>query len=549
MAFTNSGFPEIRAIFLAQFHPDQGPIVRMSVPEDAVDVGENAYTDTGATNRSSELRDTGAMGRVMSPSSNFAHEPEVVELIKRTSARGGPNLVDSSKIDFNSIQTLIIPKLTLFERLITVNTGRFKVMCYPVAIEGNYARNVFIFNMCFAFDISADTKCYGPVVKRVGSLLKELEVTGRLLSDVAGTRALLMMMRQLVNKLNDHGEYQIELDLKGLSQPMASTGISIKLFPYYENPATIEAFHVPVKLVDFDVARRKSAQTVYQQHASNDIMWDLVLDKVAEGIDNVNHVRRIARQAQIPEPTVVLALQHLDYYGCIALVDIFQFSNVYEAQARVKDVMRNGWLQRECHAYVTRDGQAGTVTLERLIQLYATVRQRRTVAEWVVDNCIDVERFDVRRFIVFGVLHGMLRRVHCFPVLCTSVESSHNGSSRTGSNSGSGSGDEEPLKLEPRVVAMLDGTHHLDEICSMSEFPHSTVVTVPFGEPRLARIACESLQVDRELSEDKVVRTIRVDDANLVVSFTAQSLRVLRVSINGFMDSLILVTRTLEAFA
>ncbi|KAJ2195714.1 hypothetical protein IW143_002480 [Coemansia sp. RSA 520] len=83
----------------------------------------------------------------------------------------------------------------------------------------------------------------------------------------------------------------------------------------------------------------------------------------------------------------------------------------------------------------------------------------------------------------------------------------------------------------------------------MSEFPHSTVVTVPFGEPRLARIASESLQVDRELSGDKVVRTISVEDANLVVSFTANSLRVLRVSINGFMDSLILVTRTLEAFA
>ncbi|KAJ2355201.1 Nitrogen permease regulator 2 [Coemansia sp. RSA 2618] len=477
MSFMHSGFPEIRAIFLAQFHPDFGPIVRLSVPEDAVDAGKKAYNDACAA-AGDELHSCGPMlatGSSVSTSSFHSERAESVEVVKLINRpTHSQPAVDGSKIDFNSIQTLIIPKLTLFERLITVNTGRFKVMCYPIAVEGNYARNVFIFNMCFAFDIDADTKCYGPVVKRVGCLLKELETTGKLLSDPEGNRPLLMMMRQLVNKLNDHGEYQIELDLKGLSQPMASTGISIKLFPYYENPKTIELFHVPVKLIDFDIAKRKSAQTVYQEHASNDIMWDMVLDRVTECIDNVNHVRQIARLTQILEPTVILALQHLDYYGCIALVDIFQFSNVYEAQHQVKSIFRNGWLQRECHSYVTRDGQAGSVPIEKLIQLYTTVRERKTVAEWVIENDIDVERFDVRRFIVFGVLHQILRRVHCYPVLCKPAaedmqqqqqHSQQQPSACSDGSSGSNEPQEEAAKLDPHVITMLDGTHHLDEIC------------------------------------------------------------------------------------
>ncbi|KAJ2764232.1 Nitrogen permease regulator 2, partial [Coemansia nantahalensis] len=166
MAFVSSGFPEIRAIFLAQFHPDQGPIVRLSVPEDAVDSRKRAYG--------------GAPGDSGTPAVGEGDGPQnLVRLVSRPAS--GKPAVDSNKIDFNSIETTVIPKLTLFERLITVNTGRFKVMCYPIAVEGNYARNELIFNMCFAFDIDADTVCYGPVVKRVGCLLKDLETTGRLL--------------------------------------------------------------------------------------------------------------------------------------------------------------------------------------------------------------------------------------------------------------------------------------------------------------------------------------------------------------------------------
>ncbi|ORX74841.1 transcription factor Pcc1, partial [Linderina pennispora] len=66
---------------------------------------------------------------------------------------------------------------------------------------------------------------------------------------------------------------------------------------------------------------------------------------------------------------------------------------------------------------------------------------------------------------------------------------------------------------------------------------------------RLADIAKNSLSVDREINGDKSSRQITTDGSNLVVTFSAETARILRVSVNGFMDSLILVTRTIEAFS
>ncbi|KAJ1817784.1 hypothetical protein LPJ75_001625 [Coemansia sp. RSA 2598] len=82
-----------------------------------------------------------------------------------------------------------------------------------------------------------------------------------------------------------------------------------------------------------------------------------------------------------------------------------------------------------------------------------------------------------------------------------------------------------------------------------AQLAHSTTLTIPFATADLATVALNSLAVDREISEGKVKRTLTTEDNKLIVTFDADTLRMLRVSINGFMDSLILVTKTLESFA
>ncbi|KAJ2706057.1 Nitrogen permease regulator 2 [Coemansia sp. IMI 203386] len=539
-AYEESGFPEIKAIFLGQFHTDLGPIVRLSYPEDAVEVGEQKSFAEISSNKSDEYqhhqyqRPNGDAANCDSRefSSYRVESPtEVIHLIKRSPATVKP---ESNKIDFNSIQALVIPKLTLFERLITVHTGKYKVMCYPVAVEGNYARNALIFNMCFAFGINADTKCYEPVVKRVGCLLKELEIGGRLLSDPEGQRPLKTMMRQLVTKLNAHGEYQIELDLKGLAQSMVSTGISIRLFPHYDNPSEIRLYDVPVRKMDFEAARIKSSSSEFQSKVASETVWDMVLDKVIHCMDNVNHVRRIARLAQVQEDWVILALKHLDYFGCINLVDIFQFGNIYEPQYRLMCLYRSAKLQRECFSYVTRDGKVGDIAMDALVQMYLTIRNRQTVGEWIIEQKLDLDKFDIRRFVMFGIMHKLLKRIHCYPVVCGPPSLQHeNEQQRAATESGTngikaaaeatsearqestteakiepGPGTETvngtaseagasvtenpthsqqsiqttptpapsaPKTIGPKLLNMLDGCHHLDEISVVFDIDTATL--------------------------------------------------------------------------
>ncbi|KAJ1938398.1 hypothetical protein FBU59_004451, partial [Linderina macrospora] len=63
----------------------------------------------------------------------------------------------------------------------------------------------------------------------------------------------------------------------------------------------------------------------------------------------------------------------------------------------------------------------------------------------------------------------------------------------------------------------------------MVDLPHSVTYTFPFLEPRLADIAKNSLSVDREINGDKSSRQISTDGSNLVVTFSAETARILRV--------------------
>ncbi|EFQ29340.1 transcription factor Pcc1 [Colletotrichum graminicola] len=87
------------------------------------------------------------------------------------------------------------------------------------------------------------------------------------------------------------------------------------------------------------------------------------------------------------------------------------------------------------------------------------------------------------------------------------------------------------------------------------EFPCSLTIDVPFPTPRLASVAHRALAVDQELSP-LVRRTFFVDDDDsaaaaeaasvLHVYYKATTNRMLRVAVNGLMESLNLVVEVME---
>lgn len=181
--------------------------------------------------------------------------------------------------------------------------------------------------------------------------------------------------------------------------------INMKLFPIHRHPPPIKPWHVPISKIKF-------AEIV-------DDTWDLTMRKVIKHIDGIKDVRRIAHDANVAMDLTKIALQHLLYYDSILMLDIFLFSNIYAPTSEMNDfVADKDGMQDECANYVYINGPRLTNFL--LCRLFTTLCTSRTLKEWLklhMDQGLNVLNYiDVRRFIQFGVIKGLIYRVHRYAV-------------------------------------------------------------------------------------------------------------------------------------
>ncbi|GAA6228501.1 EKC/KEOPS complex subunit LAGE3 [Lates japonicus] len=71
---------------------------------------------------------------------------------------------------------------------------------------------------------------------------------------------------------------------------------------------------------------------------------------------------------------------------------------------------------------------------------------------------------------------------------------------------------------------------------------------VPFPSPREAVLALRSLSPDREPRKGGISKQLTVSGSTLSVRWSADEARILRVSVNSFLDHLSLVLETMEMF-
>ncbi|KAH8655186.1 nitrogen permease regulator 2 [Xylariales sp. PMI_506] len=366
-------------------------------------------------------------------------------------------------VDFDIIQQYIIPRKAFFNRFLTVNTpdGKYSILGYPVSIpHERYHRNEFIFNFGLVVEAECDFIPYERLVQRLAHTFAELEKQGGYLSSegkVDGRRPIESLLEIVKEDLNNYGECMIPIDEANL--------INMKLFPFHPPPPPVRGWHVPVP-------KMKLAEIV-------DPTWDLTLQKLIPHIDGVNDVRRIAWLADVSLPLTQTALQHLLYYDTILLLDMFFFSGCYAPRPGIHDFIANrDGVVDECRGYVclapdvpstaaaataagatsaTSPARAGTntpadtsnsatghndniknstnaasastphggavgnvVSNYQLIKLMTTFCVGRSVMEWIKlhqDAGFDpLSRIDVRRFVQFGVIKGLLYRVHKYVV-------------------------------------------------------------------------------------------------------------------------------------
>ncbi|KTW26667.1 hypothetical protein T552_02676 [Pneumocystis carinii B80] len=81
---------------------------------------------------------------------------------------------------------------------------------------------------------------------------------------------------------------------------------------------------------------------------------------------------------------------------------------------------------------------------------------------------------------------------------------------------------------------------------SCVKFDHIIDINIPFPTEQLASQAATVLSADSELKKHLVYREIRVDGPYFSVVFQSNDLKFLRVSVDSFLDNIILMIRTVN---
>ncbi|KAL9086615.1 MAG: hypothetical protein Q9165_007058 [Trypethelium subeluteriae] len=351
---------------------------------------------------------------------------------------------------------------------------------YKLNIQKHLASKIILFNFAVVMDEKEDSAAWEMVVRRLARLMRSLEEQGGFLSkeelededasrvSVADsghelghktpTRRVYALCEMIMEDLNNYSECMIPID--------GSNTLNLKLFPPRPPPPQVYGWHVPLAIV-----RLSALQTS---------TWDLTISQIIPHINGTNSVHVISQLADTDFTLTRKAIQHLLYYHCILLLDIFQFSAIYAPTPEISLFLTDESMQEECRRYVTLPdssrsdvalrpqrshspdhdllsspttssspssmkptsipqtarpstpeisnaasisgsaaggaGGAGAPSLDSLLTLYTSLKQGLTVKAWCIENAQLLGRVDIRRFITFGVIKGFLYRVHKYAV-------------------------------------------------------------------------------------------------------------------------------------
>ena len=176
---------DIRAVFLSQFHPDQGPMIRCQWPTDFL-----------------------------------------------------------SKEKFDSLSSFIIPKNELQAHTITVNCLGYKISGYPTYLhDRKYRRNYLLFNLCIVSYPWSKTVQFEPIVRKLSQFFINLEKESSILhlsgsdNDIKEEARLERMLEQVYNDLNTESRCVVECGQNSLQLCVSSSG---------HDPPHVHPHHVPV---------------------------------------------------------------------------------------------------------------------------------------------------------------------------------------------------------------------------------------------------------------------------------------------------------------
>ena len=238
-----------------------------------------------------------------------------------------------------------------------------------------------------------------------------------------------------------------------------SNVLALKLFPVLPPPPPVNDYDVPVRVSKLDAIVTRE--------------WDLTMQHVIPLIDGVRYVKLIALEANVGTDLVKNCIRQLIFYNCVVLIDIFLYTNIYATTPRINEFLVLDDVQLSCSTYITRQGRKCT-SPKQIFELYSSLKPGMNMQQFSSRyNTAKLNIID-HRFITFGLVHGFIRRVYEY-----AVNVDHNAtfkkipSSRNKNNKERASyPTTETKELSERetglsrILPLLDGTHHVDEICT-----------------------------------------------------------------------------------
>lgn len=342
--------------------------------------------------------------------------------------KAGPSLVCQFPLDylsepqFKSVCDILIPRPELCGKVISVQlpSSDYIIGMPVVIVNDKYERQKIEFN--FALCVSSEEyeylHVYEGVVRKMAIYLTLLEQETSFVSTPEKQTAIHSIVQQIFIQLTTRKECFIDVDpynfilLKLKRKPL----MSVRPVPSWMVPVPISPLG---EMMDSSI--------------------DLALRHFLPMINGVYYIKEIARISQIDERLVKNCIQQLIHCGVVALVDVFQFSNVYITRPRVRQVMLD--LGPECLSNIEA---CENVTTAEVFSWYCEMNYR-SVEELLELHQDILNKVNVKKFIIFGVIRGFIQKQSRYYVATSDL----------------------PENIERRelLVQLLDGTHSLDEIC------------------------------------------------------------------------------------
>jgi len=424
---------------------------------------------------------------------------------------------------FDQVYEFLIPKRSLYGQIVSVQIDSFSFIGKPTQVQGSqYKRNAYLFNIGFVLESSPEQHPFiirdmSPVVLKLSDELLSLEQERGLLSrqDWQSKTTLRTKLTKMVNQLYEKGSHFLVFD--------ASHAVYLKVLScaLKYNPKACSIPHIGQRLrLDHVPVAIRPPMSV-RQFASH---VDPFTRNISLHINGVYCIDQIASLTRLEREIVFRSIRLLLDAGMIRCIDLFRFQNKYEPtnklqlvkddvsfweqchrlvsnySKRTKDLTRQKdlrrvpsgerWLEsvperslsfgdthsRSCRMKTSSDIHHQYHPIVKYDYLYHSLHRRETVEQFVESHKEELETIDIRKWIAFGVLTGIIHRIYeypiciresCLPSIASSLERQVETDHRSG------------VQIDTaRLRELLNGRHCTDELGCLLNVSLRTLETI-----------------------------------------------------------------------